>query len=923
MPPASQREVVMRTIQALESSLQQRPDNSKILLQLAHAYSQAGIFNGRAMSVYEKAASAFPADVKVQTALSISYLVSQSAELGQDIASLGDLDREGLERSTERLRGLARQHIYSQDIHRALGDLLLLKGEFAQALECYRRAISLGFEDFGLICDHIELARRLATLPPEVFLFYADLCQKCQRSQKAHSIYRELAQAPNPAPAILSACRGFFLRRYDELEKDATAREALAAEIVETAARLGEQRDILDWLKRANPDHLARNPELIKRIARLLVDMQDYRQAFDYLIRIPMDSECKSLLNDLTILLEKSGELDTALYVLKYINEHDLITLQPQSEQVAEEPPHTESSELELEIQTELGLAELHWRNKRWAQCLDHYIRVLELGYQDYRSIVEVLDLLLERAPAADTSHLSFLMHFFGDRREWKRVLRYGEMLFARGEGDEAAMNRMLQACEQILALNPDEPEIRLRLGDLLFSAGHVDQAIGEYTRALAYPEVGIKATRRLAQSLFRVGDLKGAVERYKSLPVLDGEDLQALYELHVALFEAASYREALEAAGMIREYDPTFRDIESRQRLIEERLAEAGAGIFVDPKMRELIGDHAIGRYRYLDKIGSGGMGVVYKVEDLKQERILAMKVLREGLSSSGKAIDRFFREARIAATLRHPNIVNIHDYNISNVHGQSYIAMEFVDGPTLREVIEEKFKDTIEITKEDVLQSLGWMEQLCDALDATHRKGIIHRDIKPDNIMIAPGNIIKITDFGIVHIEEATFTPTGALIGTPRYMSPEQVRGGRIDPRSDIYAVGILLYELLIGSPPFISGDIAYQQVNVVPTRPIEICPQIPEPVDRIIMKCLEKDAARRYSQAPELKADIDKCLLTMGARPSDLSSALSTAPGLAQTRVQTPGGREQHDYNTTSDDEAPQPQKRSSKLDSELDV
>ncbi len=340
-----------------------------------------------------------------------------------------------------------------------------------------------------------------------------------------------------------------------------------------------------------------------------------------------------------------------------------------------------------------------------------------------------------------------------------------------------------------------------------------------------------------------------------------------------IAFFNTQQFKDAFNSAKLILEYDSDFRDVKEKATFYEDKMKEGAAGFQIDPKMRELIGDHAIGRYKYVGKIGSGGMGVVHKVQDLKTDEIVAMKILREGLSSSGKAIDRFFREARIAATLHHKNIVNIFDYNISNNYGQSYIAMEFIDGPSLRDVVEQKFSETVDISSQDVLQALDWMSQLCDALDATHKKGIIHRDIKPDNIMIGVGNIVKITDFGIVHIEEATFTPTGALIGTPRYMSPEQVHGGRIDARSDIYSSGIILYELLIGSPPFISGDISYQQVNVTPTAPKEICPVIPESVNKIIMKCLEKSPSDRFQGALECKQLVDEAYVRLGGDPKRL--------------------------------------------------
>ncbi|MBI1785798.1 serine/threonine protein kinase, partial [Candidatus Sumerlaeota bacterium] len=276
---------------------------------------------------------------------------------------------------------------------------------------------------------------------------------------------------------------------------------------------------------------------------------------------------------------------------------------------------------------------------------------------------------------------------------------------------------------------------------------------------------------------------------------------------------------------------------------------------------------DLAIGRYQFVDKIGSGGMGVVYKVLDVRQNKQVAMKILRDGLASSSKALDRFFREARIAAQIRHRNIVDIYDYNISSQDGQNYIVMEFIEGQSLREFIDLHFDDTISTSIEYITEMLYYGVQLFDALQATHSKGIIHRDIKPDNIMVTPMGEVKITDFGIAHVEEATFTPTGAMLGTPRYMAPEQVTGQKVDGRSDIYSVGILLYEVLTGSPPFMTGDISYQQVNKQAVEPRLINSVIPQSVNNFILKCLEKKPENRFSSAGEAKLAIAEILSSLG--------------------------------------------------------
>ncbi len=866
---STQKDILRRTIEALEVSLRRYPENEKILLQLALAYAQVGRFDEEALEVYERAAKFFPSELRIQRVVSIAYLVNHSSEVVRDIETLSELDFDGIGKNIERLNQLASEYPDSPLIHRALGDLQLILGQERESIHHYRCAMALGLTDLQGMCAHFENVRVLRELQGTAGVFFADLYQRLGLFTKANRLFEAYASRKNPERVVLEKYAEFLQRRIEEAEdrSDANTLGAIRQLTLVTIMK-GNFPEALTWARQLSPEEVGKDPRLAKDMARRLIGLEDFRLAFDYLSSTALDEEAKSILNEMTVQLEKRGELDAAVYILQYINEND--ELARESRQLLESERQQRADDLMIEIETELQMAELHWKNRRWQQAFERYLRVLELGYEDYRNLLEPLDLLIPRLRDVDTRHLRFLANFFADRREWRRCIGFAQMALQQDPDLTSMSQRVLQACERLLLENPNDFDVRLIHGDEQLRLGNIERAMQDYRKCAEAPEYKMKANRRLALANFRAGDLLGAYEKFRELPVLEQEDLERLYDLCVAFANNQEYKEAFESAKLIMEYDAEFRDISIKVDQYEEKMNEHNVGFLIDPKMRELIGDHSIGRYKYISKIGSGGMGVVHKVLDLKTNTVVAMKILREGLSSSGKAIDRFFREARIAATLHHKNIVNILDYNISNNYGQSYIAMEYVDGPSLRDLIERKFAETVDIGMEDILQALYWVGQLCHALDATHKKGIIHRDIKPDNILVGEEDTIKITDFGIVHIEEATFTPTGALIGTPRYMSPEQVHGGRIDARSDIYAVGIILYELLIGSPPFISGDISYQQVNVLPTPPNEICPVIPREVNDIIMRCLEKSPDARYQNALECREEIDEVYIRLGGNP-----------------------------------------------------
>ncbi len=265
------------------------------------------------------------------------------------------------------------------------------------------------------------------------------------------------------------------------------------------------------------------------------------------------------------------------------------------------------------------------------------------------------------------------------------------------------------------------------------------------------------------------------------------------------------------------------------------------------------------IGRYEIIEEVGRGSMGVVYKARDPRIGRVVALKTIAFsfplGPGEEEEFLQRFYHEAQVAGRLNHPHIVTIYDVGEKGTSGDAYIAMEFVVGTNLHELLSGGGRLPL-------AQVADVVDKLAQALDYAHDNGVIHRDIKPANILLAESGQPKILDFGIARLAAGGLTRPGKFFGTPNYMSPEQVTGSEVDGRTDQFSLGVILYQLLTGEKPFVGDSvtaISYQVVNVEPPPPSKLNPALRPPFDRIVRKVLSKNVSDRYARCADLANDL----------------------------------------------------------------
>jgi serine/threonine-protein kinase len=376
-----------------------------------------------------------------------------------------------------------------------------------------------------------------------------------------------------------------------------------------------------------------------------------------------------------------------------------------------------------------------------------------------------------------------------------------------------------------------------------------------------------VETNKALGLSFQQQGLLDLAFEKFRKCPIDEPGVKDLLYNLGLDYERKRQFNKAMSTYNMIIEDDSAFKDLSERipkLKGVESTMIFGASGSHpgdIGATIKDLDTKPTLGRYEISGELGRGAMGVVYKGVDHTIHRTVAIKTLRlsdfeEG--EVGEIKERFFREAESAGLLNHPNIVSIYDAGVD--HDLAYIAMEFLNG-----------EDLAEFTHKGNLFSLrnviNIIAQVADALGYAHKNDVVHRDIKPANIMLLKDTgDIKVTDFGIARITSSSKTKTGVILGTPSYMSPEQVSGKKLDGRSDIFSLGVVMFEMLTGEKPFVSEDVTslmYQITREKHPSVREINPKIPPVVEKIIDNALTKDVNRRYQKADLMAEHLKKIL------------------------------------------------------------
>ncbi len=388
--------------------------------------------------------------------------------------------------------------------------------------------------------------------------------------------------------------------------------------------------------------------------------------------------------------------------------------------------------------------------------------------------------------------------------------------------------------------------------GLLFQQSGDIDQSISHLQKVDADSEDFCSASLLLGELLIErkmIPSAKDCFQKVTSRQPISAKNIDIYYRLAILHESEESFNEANTLYEQILSTDFNYKDVKQRSSLLkktlekEQKALEASAS--AASKSADTQGAVSPGRYKMIKKIGQGGMGVVYLAEDAVLKREVAYKILPQSIRENATVLKNFLQEARIAAALNHPNIVTIFDTGKNE--DEIYITMEYIDGMSLKHYL-EKYKSSVRVRVEI-------MKSVCRGVSYAHERNVIHRDLKPGNIMLLKDRTVKIMDFGLAKVLTDTMKENTSVKGTPLYMPPEQIIGEKVDTLSDIYSLGCTFYRMLTGHPPFSKGDIYYQHLHTPPTPPKMTTPDLPDELNTIVLKCIEKEKNKRFQSVNAL--------------------------------------------------------------------
>ncbi len=421
------------------------------------------------------------------------------------------------------------------------------------------------------------------------------------------------------------------------------------------------------------------------------------------------------------------------------------------------------------------------------------------------------------------------------------------EALVEHDQENQQGIQRLIGLYRRLLADKPD-PVVQFKLIKMHLQLREVDAAISQLQQLVSIPEHRNRANKLLGLCFWQKGMRYLAWQKFRTLPLTD-EIKDILYRLADDMENHDELLHAKYALERIYEMDISFRETADRLKKLTYRLElqkDLRYGAQTPPPTPAPHDTHSElkTRFEIIEEINRGSMGIVFKARDKILDEVVAIKLLNDFLCTDPEAVERFKQEARSARKLTHQNIVRIHD--MFELDTKKIISMEFIEGDNLKTLLARNVTFS-----EDMV--LTYLIQICEGLAYAHRLHIVHRDIKPANIMITDRNQVKITDFGIAKLLTEPQTKAGTMVmGTPLYMAPEQIEGGKIDHRCDIYALGIMLYEMVMGTPPFRDGNIEYQHIH---TPVPEITIGVSDRLRKIIMHCVKKRPEDRFQTVEEI--------------------------------------------------------------------